>query len=68
MDDLLDEWRFQGVGEQEDKARIEWLRSAAKEDFDAIERGDHVTLRSDQEFDDFVDQLRQKVSGKLGAE
>ena len=54
--------------EQEDQAKLKWLRSAAIKGFDAIERGDYVTLRSDQEFDDFVDQLRQEVSGKLGAE
>jgi antitoxin ParD1/3/4 len=32
--------------EREDKARIEWLRAAAKEGFDDIDRGDFVTLRS----------------------
>ena len=54
--------------EQEDKARIEWLRSAAKEGFDAADRGDYVSLRSEQEIDDFVDQVRQEVSEKLAAE
>jgi antitoxin ParD1/3/4 len=54
--------------EQEDKARIEWLRAAAKEGFDAADRGDYVSLRSDQEIDDFVDQVRQEVSEKLAAE
>src|SRR5437588_3238747 len=54
--------------EQEDKAKLEWLRGAAKEGFDDIERGDYVTLRSDQEIDDFVDQVRREVSEKLVAE
>ena len=54
--------------EQEDKARIAWLRGAAKEGFDAADRGDYVTLRSDQEIDDFVDQVRLEVSEKLAAE
>jgi len=54
--------------EQEDKARIDWLRGAAKEGFDAADRGDYVTLRSDREIDDFVDQVRREVSEKLAAE
>ncbi len=32
--------------QQEDKARIESLRSAAQQGIDAIERGDYTTLRS----------------------
>ena len=50
--------------EQEDKAKIEWLRDAAKEGFDAADRGDYVTLRSDREIDDFVDRVRRDVSEK----
>ena len=53
--------------EQEDRAKIEWLRGAAKEGFDAADRGDYVTVRSNQEIDDFVDQVRREVSEKLGA-
>ena len=36
--------------------------------FDAADRGDYVTLRSDQEIDNFVDQVRREVSEKLVAE
>src|ERR1039458_5753080 len=54
--------------EQEDKAKLEWLRAAAKEGFDAADRGDYVALSSDQEIDDFVDQVRREVSEKLVAE
>src|SRR5580704_7554704 len=54
--------------EREDNAKIEWLRGAAKEGFDAADRGDFVSLRSDREIDDFVDQVRQQVSEKLAAE
>jgi antitoxin ParD1/3/4 len=32
--------------EAEDKAKIEWLRGAAQEGIDAIERGEYVTLNS----------------------
>ena len=51
--------------EREDRARIKWLRGAAKEGFDAAGRGDYVTLRSDREIDDFVDRVRREVSEKL---
>ena len=54
--------------EQEDKAKIEWLRAAAKEGFDDIERGDYVTLRSGREIDDFVDQLGVEASAEFAAE
>jgi antitoxin ParD1/3/4 len=54
--------------EEEDKARLEWLRAAAREGFDAADRGDYVTLRSDDEIEDFVDQARRQVSEKLGLE
>jgi antitoxin ParD1/3/4 len=54
--------------EQEDKAKIEWLRSAAKERFDAADRGDYVTLNSDEELDPFLDQIHEEVSTELAAE
>jgi antitoxin ParD1/3/4 len=54
--------------EQENKAKIEWLRGAAKEGFDAADRGDYVALRSDREVDDFVDRVRRDVAEKLRAE
>src|SRR5271155_238226 len=54
--------------EQEDRAKLEWLRAAAKEGFDAAGRGDYVTLRSGQEIDDFVDQVRREVSKNVAAE
>jgi antitoxin ParD1/3/4 len=51
--------------EQEDRARLAWLRAAAKEGFDDIERGDYVTLRSAREIDDFVDQLGEEASAEF---
>src|ERR1700720_455390 len=54
--------------EQEDKARLEWLRAAAKEGFDDIERGDYVSLRSDREIEDFIHQIGKEVSTELAAE
>jgi antitoxin ParD1/3/4 len=52
--------------EKEDKAKIEWLRAAAKHGVEDIKRGDYVTLRSDREIDDFVDELRREVTEKRG--
>jgi antitoxin ParD1/3/4 len=53
--------------EQEDKAKIEWLRAAAKDGFDDIERGHYITLRSDKEIDDFIDQLGKEASDEFAA-
>ncbi|MEZ2347499.1 type II toxin-antitoxin system ParD family antitoxin [Terriglobus sp. RCC_193] len=47
--------------EREDQARIEWLRSAAKEGFDAIERGDSISLGSDAEIASFLKGARKKA-------
>lgn len=54
--------------EQEDKAKIEWLRAAAKEGFDQLDRGEYVTLNSKQELDSFLDHINQEVSADLAAE
>ena len=54
--------------EQEDKARIEWLRAAAKEGFDQLDRGDYVTLNSEEDLDAFLGQIHQEVSAELAAE
>jgi hypothetical protein len=54
--------------EQEDQAKLEWLRSAAKEGFDAIGRGDFTTISSDKELDEFFDQVHKEVSSELAAE
>jgi len=50
--------------EQEDRARIEWLRSATKDGLDDIDSGDYVTLHSGEEIDNLIDQVRQKVTEK----
>jgi antitoxin ParD1/3/4 len=53
--------------EKEDQARLEWLRAAAKEGFDALDRGDYVTLNSEEELDAFFDQIHAEVSAELAA-
>ena len=53
--------------EREDQAEIEWLRAAAKEGFDYIERGDYATLRSGQEIGDLIDRLGEEASTEFAA-
>jgi antitoxin ParD1/3/4 len=54
--------------EEEDRAKIEWLRAAAKEGFDAADSGDYVTLNSEEELDAFLDQVHEEVTSELAAE
>jgi len=54
--------------EQEDKAKLKWLRAAVKEGIDDIERGHYTTLRSGQEIKDLVRQLREEASADVTAE
>ena len=46
--------------EAEDRANLEWLRSAAQEGIEAAEHGDFTTLRSSAEIKSFVRSLRTK--------
>jgi len=50
---------------QEDAAKLKALRVAAKLGFDAIDRGDYVTLQSDQDIDNFVRQAGQKAKAAV---
>ena len=54
--------------EQEDKAKLEWLRTAAKEGFDAIDCGDYVSLNSGKEIKNFLREIREEVTVEIGAE
>jgi antitoxin ParD1/3/4 len=54
--------------ELEDKARLKWLRAAAKDGFDDIERGDYVTLRSDRDIEEFMRKVGEEASAELEAE
>jgi len=53
--------------EQEDQAKLEWLRAAAKEGFDAVDRGDYVTLGSDQDIEEFMRKVGEDASAELAA-
>jgi antitoxin ParD1/3/4 len=54
--------------EQEDHAKLEWLRKAAQEGFDQIDRGEGVALRSTEELDQHIDQLGKEASAELASE
>ena len=54
--------------ELEDKAKLKWLRTAAKEGFDDIERGDYVTLRSDRDIEEFMRKVGEEASAELEAQ
>ena len=51
--------------EQEDAARLEWLRGAAKEGFDALDRGEYVALNSESDIGDFLRDIHDEVSAEL---
>jgi hypothetical protein len=51
--------------EQEEQAKIEWLRAAAKEGFDGIERGDSVTLRSSKDIKDLMVRLGAEAAAEF---
>jgi antitoxin ParD1/3/4 len=54
--------------EQEDKAKLKWLRAAAKEGFGDIERGDYVTLRSDKDIEELMREAGREASFELATE
>ena len=54
--------------EQEDQAKLEWLRGAVQEGIDDIERGDSTTLRSRAEIEDFLRQIHEEGSAEAAVE
>src|SRR5579864_1779840 len=54
--------------EKEDKAKLEWLRAAAKEAFDQLDRGDYIALNSEEDLDAFMNQIHEEVSAELAAD
>jgi antitoxin ParD1/3/4 len=54
--------------EREDKARIAWLRAAAREGIDQLDRGQGIQFESMDDFDAFMDQIGGEVSGEVAAE
>jgi antitoxin ParD1/3/4 len=54
--------------EKEDKAKIDWLRSAVKEGNDDIERGEYVSLKSRRDIKEFVRNASEQAAFELRAE
>lgn len=54
--------------EKEEKAKLDWLRAAAKEGFDQLDRGEGIEFESMDDFDAFVDQIGEEVSAEIAAE
>src|SRR6185437_15798009 len=69
----LDAWLEQVVAdaapetEEEEKAKLEWLRAAAKEGVDAIDRGEYTEFNSPEELDNFIDQIYEEVRQNISA-
>ena len=47
--------------EAEDKAKVEWLRSAAEEAFAAFDRGEGIELSSPEDIHSLVNEVREEV-------
>jgi antitoxin ParD1/3/4 len=54
--------------EREDKAKLEWLRAAAKEGFDQLDTGKGIEFESMDDFDVYIDQIGKEVSAEIAAE
>jgi hypothetical protein len=54
--------------EQDEQAKLAWLRAAAKEGFDAIDRGDYIVLESPEHAAELMKALHDRVMTRLAAE
>ncbi len=52
-------------GERENKALIEWLRSATKEATDSIDRGEGIGFETMDELAAYVHQVGREVSAEV---
>jgi len=52
--------------EQENKAKLKWLRAAVQEGIDDVDGGDYTQLRSSQEIKDFIRQRRAETPAGPG--
>jgi antitoxin ParD1/3/4 len=48
--------------EQEDRAKVEWLRAAAAEGASDIERGAYDTLNSSEDLENYIQDLRAEAA------
>ena len=52
---------------EEHRAKVEWLRSAAEEGFGALDRGEYVEFNSREELATFVKGLHDEVAAEFMA-
>ena len=65
---VLDGLRLLEQREQEDRAKLQFLRKSAKDGFDQINRTSGIEFRSADERDAFIDQIGDEVSAELSPE
>jgi len=51
--------------EQKEQAKLQWLRKAAKEGFDQIDRGEGIEFQSMEQLDEEIDRLAKEASEEL---
>ena len=54
--------------EQEDQAKIEWLRTAAQDAFAQLDRGEGISFGSMDDLDAYIQQIGEDVSAEIAAE
>ena len=54
--------------EPEDQARLEWLRAAARQGFDQLDRGEGIQCESMDDLDTQIDQIAREVSDEIAGE
>jgi len=62
---VLDGLRLLEQRDHEDRAKLQFLRKAAKAGFDEIDRGSGIEFRSVDERDAFIDRIGDEVSAEL---
>jgi antitoxin ParD1/3/4 len=53
--------------EKEYQAKLEWLRAAAKEGFDQLDRGEGIEFESMDDLDAYIDRIGEEVSADIAA-
>ncbi|HEY0794220.1 MAG TPA: type II toxin-antitoxin system ParD family antitoxin [Acidisarcina sp.] len=54
--------------QEEDRAKLEWLRAAAKEGTDALDRGEYTSFSSMDDLAAFIETIHDEVTAELASE
>jgi antitoxin ParD1/3/4 len=54
--------------DREDKAKLQWLRAAAKEGFNSIDRGEGLEFETVDDLEDYVHQVGREVSAQVATQ